>query len=257
MTGTPGALGGSAPGAGARAQSYSGGQPRGGQPGQYRWVYLWHWPIRAMHWAAALSIVALAVTGFYIGGPYFAPPATQHTPYFMGWIRLIHFSAAGVLVATGIIRVYWLFAGDKYERLAALFPVKKRDWVNLYRMVKYYLMIQPEKAPHYLGHNPLQQFSYTLIYLAALVMVITGFALYGQSNPSGLIYAIFGWVSPLLGGLQHVRVVHHVTTWVFLIFIPIHIYLAVRADVIERSGTITSIISGGRFASTEERYVDE
>ena len=39
--------------------------------GDYHWVYLWGWPIRAMHWLAALSIVVLAVTGFYIGKPYF------------------------------------------------------------------------------------------------------------------------------------------------------------------------------------------
>lgn len=37
----------------------------------YKWAYLWHWPIRAMHWVAAAAIVVLVVTGFYIGKPYF------------------------------------------------------------------------------------------------------------------------------------------------------------------------------------------
>ncbi len=229
----------------------------GAPQGSYRWVYLWHWPIRAMHWAAAVSIVVLIVTGFYIGAPYFAPPESTSTPYLMGWIRLTHFLAAGVLVATGIVRLYWLIAGDKFERLPALFPVRRRDWVNLYRMVKYYLMIHPERAPHYLGHNPLQQLSYTLVYVLTLVMVLTGFALYGQSNPGGVIYVAFAWVPHLLGGLQVVRFVHHVTTWFFLIFIPFHIYLAVRSDVIERSSAITSIVSGGRFVEADERYADE
>ena len=82
----------------------------------------------------------------------------------------------------------------------------------MFRQVKYYLMIQPEKAPRYLGHNPLQQLSYTGIYALALVEVVTGFALYGQSDPGGFFFRAFGWIGPLLGGMQVVRFVHHVCT---------------------------------------------
>src|SRR5574338_511871 len=110
------------------------------------------------------SIVVLALTGFYIGRPYFITSGEASAHYLMGTVRFIHFVAAGVFVATAIVRVYWLFAGNQFERLGALFPVRPRDWVNLWKQVKYYLMIQPEKAPHYLGHNPLQQLSYTGLY---------------------------------------------------------------------------------------------
>ncbi len=225
--------------------------------GNYRWVYLWEWPIRAMHWAAALSIVVLVVTGFYIGKPYFITHGEASAHYLMGWMRFLHFAAAGVFVATAIVRVYWLFAGNQFERWKALFPVRKQDWVNLLKQVKFYLMIQPEKAPHYLGHNPLQQFSYTGMYTIAVAQVVTGFAMYGQSRPGGLWYTLFGWVVPFLGGIQVVHFVHHVLTWAFLIFIPIHIYLALRADLLERTGTISSIISGGRFVRSDVNYVDQ
>jgi Ni/Fe-hydrogenase 1 B-type cytochrome subunit len=117
-------------------------------------------------------------------------------------------------------------------------------------------MIQPEKAPRYLGHNPLQQLSYTAIYAVALTMVITGFAMYGQSNPGGLFYRAFNWVGIVLGGMPVVRFIHHVLTWAFLIFIPIHVYLAIRADHLERTGVISSIISGGRFVPADEKYID-
>lgn len=226
--------------------------------GNYRWVYLWHWPIRAMHWGAVASIVVLAVTGFYIGKPYFivgSGEASSH--YLMGWMRFLHFLAAGVFVATAIVRIYWLFAGNKFERLKALFPVRSRDWVNLLKQVKYYLMIRPESAPKYLGHNPLQQLSYTFLYGVAAVMVVTGFAMYGQSNPNGVFFALFGWVPSLLGGMQVVRWVHHVLTWIFLIFIPIHVYLALRADLLERTGTVSSIITGGRFVPSDVEFVDD
>jgi Ni/Fe-hydrogenase 1 B-type cytochrome subunit len=210
-----------------------------------------------MHWAAAVSIVVLVVTGFYIGKPYFITGGEASAHYLMGWMRFLHFTAAGVLVATAIIRLYWLFAGNQFERWRALFPVWRQDWVNLVKQVKFYFMIQPERAPHYLGHNPLQQFSYTGLYLLAGAQVVTGFAMYGQSRPGGFWYTLFGWVVPLLGGIQVVHFVHHVLMWAFLIFIPIHIYLALRADLLERTGTISSIISGGRFVRSDGKYVDE
>ena len=225
--------------------------------GDYRWVYLWEWPVRAMHWIAAGSIVVLALTGFYIGRPYFITSGEASAHYLMGTVRFIHFVAAGVFVATAIVRVYWLFAGNKFERLKALFPVRGRDWVNLWKMVKFYLMIQPEKAPRYLGHNPLQQMSYTALYGAAVIQVLTGFAMYGQANPSGFFYKAFGWVVNMLGGIQEAHFVHHVLTWAFAIFFPIHLYLAIRADNLERTGTISSIISGGRFVPRDEHYADQ
>lgn len=222
---------------------------------EHRWVYLWHWPIRAMHWIAATTIVVLIVSGFYIGRPYFMAGAPS-TTFLLQWVRLTHFVAAGVLVATALVRLYWLFIGNRFERLPALFPVRWRDWVNLVRMVKFYLMVHPERAPRYLGHNPLQQLSYTLTYAVAALMVTTGFILFGQSNPDGFFMHTFGRLAPLLGGMQMVRVIHHVAAWYFPMFIVFHVYLSVRADLLERSGTMSSMISGGRFVPAEEEYVD-
>lgn len=225
--------------------------------GRYRWVYLWQWPIRAMHWTAAICLVTLAVTGLYIGKPYFMTGGEASSHFLMGWVRFIHFAAAALLVMTAIVRTYWLFRGNRYERLPALFPVRRRDWGNLVRMVRYYLMLEPEQASRYLGHNPLQQFSYTAIYGLGAIMVVTGFALYGQSNPSGFIYGATNWIGALMGGMPVVRFVHHVGTWGFLIFIPVHVYLSIRADLLERTGVMSSIISGGRFVRTDQHFVDE
>lgn len=224
--------------------------------GEYTWVYLWGRPLRYMHWVAAACIVTLAATGLFIGRPYFVPSGDPLSAYLMGTVRFVHFLAAAVLVMTGIVRVYWLFMGNRYERFSALFPFTRGDMKNLVRMMKFYLMIEPGRAPRYLGHNPLQQLSYTGVYVLGIVMVFTGFAMYGQSNPGGFIYTLFNWVNPLLGGAPIVRFVHHVFTWLFLIFIPIHVYLAMRSDALERTGTISSIISGGRFVSSSEEYID-
>lgn len=223
----------------------------------HRWVYLWHWPIRAMHWIAAVCIVTLVVTGFYIGEPYFMSGTGEATAFAMGWVRFIHFTAAAVLIATGIVRFYWLFVGNKFERWQSLLPWHHRDWTNGWQVLKRYALIFPERAPHYLGHNPLQQIAHTTFYSLVLVQVVTGFAMYGQADPGGFFYTVFGWAVPLLGGIQVVHFVHHVLTWVFITFIPIHVYLTVRADALHREGRLSSMISGGRFVRADLDYVDE
>lgn len=222
---------------------------------EHRWVYLWHWPIRAMHWAAAISIVVLFLTGFYIGRPYFMSTSAQSS-FTLQWVRLAHFIAAGVLIATAIVRVYWLLMGNRFERLPALFPIRPRDWRNFVKMIKYYVFIHPERAPRYLGHNPLQQLFYTITYAFAALMALTGFIMIGQANPGGLIMQTFGRLTPLFGGLQMVRVIHHVATWYFPMFIVFHVYLSIRSDLLERSGTMSSMVSGGRFVPVEEHYAD-
>ncbi|MDH5234328.1 MAG: Ni/Fe-hydrogenase, b-type cytochrome subunit [Gemmatimonadota bacterium] len=224
--------------------------------GHFTWVYLWGAPLRAMHWIAALCVVVLVVTGLYIGRPYFMTSGEASSHFLMGWVRFIHFTAAATIVMTGIVRVYWLFAGNQFERLRALAPISKGSLANIGKTAMAYLTFRPDKQPNFVGHNPLQQLSYTGVYLLMVVMVITGFTLYGQSNPDGLIFRAFAWVPPLLGGLQAVRLVHHALTWAFIIFILLHVYLAVRSDYVERAGVVSSIITGGRYVSMDERYED-
>ena len=224
--------------------------------GNFAWVYLWGAPIRAMHWTAAACIVVLVVTGFYIGRPYFITSGEASSHFLMGRIRFIHFTAAAVLVMTGIVRFYWLFAGNKFERWGALFPVTRQNLSRTMRTTGEYLTFGRQKGPSVVGHEPLQQYAYTFLYLMAFVMVVTGFTMYGQSNPSGIIFRLFAWVPPLFGGLQHVRLLHHVLSWAFIIFAIIHVYFVVRSDYIERIGRVSSIITGGRYVSIDEEYED-
>lgn len=225
--------------------------------GNYRWVTLWGVPLRVMHWVAAFSILILAVTGLYIGKPYFMTSGEASSHYLMGWMRFTHFAAAGVLVMTAIVRVYWLFAGNRYERWKALIPYHPRDIRNLFRQARAYLLVRPEEAPPYLGHNPLQQLSYTALYAVALVQVVTGFAMYGQYDASSIFYRAFNWIGPLMGGMPNVRFIHHVLTWVFAIYVPIHIYMSIRADVLEHNSTISSIVSGGRMVPPDQEFEDD
>lgn len=227
-----------------------------GARGKFTWVYLWGAPLRAMHWVAAVCLIALAGTGLYIGDPYFSTGGEASQHYLMGRMRFLHFVAAAIIVMTGIVRVYWLFVGNKFERWPALFPITGKNLRHVLAMVRSYARMTPEQQPHFVGHNPLAQWAYTAVYVAMAIMVLTGFALYGQSNPGGMIYVLFNWVNAAVGGLQNARLLHHVFMWFFFIFVPVHIYLAVRSDYIERGGIVSSILTGGRFIPSDESFED-
>jgi Ni/Fe-hydrogenase b-type cytochrome subunit len=228
------------------------------KPPNYRWVLLWQIPLRGLHWLTALSILTLGLTGLYIGRPYFMTAPAPTAGFMMGWMRFIHFTAAGLLVAVGMFRVYiWLYGGNKFERLPALIPHSVKEWRNLARQVKAYALVDLKHRPHYLGHNPLQQLAYTGVYVLATFQVFSGFALYGLHDPGGFFYDWFFWLGPLFGGWQELRFLHHVATWGFAIFIPVHIYFAIRADVVDRDGTMSSIFTGGRYVRADMHYEDD
>jgi Ni/Fe-hydrogenase b-type cytochrome subunit len=225
-------------------------------PQAFRYVVVWDWQLRFLHWAAALTILTLCITGWMIGSSQ-VTSGRPGDPFFIGYVRLIHFSAGGLLAAMGILRIAGLFlASTKYQHWRALFPVSIRDLTNLYRVGKNYLLCIFDHGPHYIGHNPLQQVAYTGIYLMALLAILTGFSLYGMYDAHHWLFRHFLWLNHLVGA-QYVRLVHLFMMWVFMAFMPIHIYLAIRADTVEREGAISSIFSGGRWCRKGTVFEDQ
>ena len=217
------------------------------EPAAYRYVPVWDWQLRMLHWTAVFCILVLALTGWLMGSAHITYLGTGNDTFFIGWLRLAHFIFGWVLLTTALLRVAGLFiSSTKYQRWQALFPITMTDIRNLFKVMKNYLLCIFEHGPHYIGHNPLQQIFYTFTYAVAAVMAVTGFIMIGQANPGGLIMHTFGRLAPLLGGLQMVRVIHHVATWYFPMFIIFHVYLSVRADLLDRSGTMSSMVSGSK-----------
>lgn len=226
-------------------------------PSDFRYVAVWDWELRFLHWAAFVTILTLCLTGWLIGNGRLAYAGTNDVPYFIGYLRLIHFTAGWLLVSMGILRIAGLFlSSTKYQRWRALFPISLNDLKNLYRVGRNYLLCIFEHGPHYIGHNPLQQVAYTGIYLMALLAILTGFCLYAAYDANNWLFSAFSWLNGLIG-LQYMRLVHLFMMWVFLAFIPIHVYLAIRADTIERDGAISSIFSGGRWCRKGTTFEDD
>ena len=224
------------------------------------WVRVPVWPatLRWLHWLNVLAILVLTVTGFYIADPFFSPGNGQSTGYFMGWVRFVHFTVSYGWVTLGLIRLYLLFfSRNRFVRWPALWPIKGRQDVrNLGRTVSAYLLIHPDEAPTYIAHNPLQQLSYTGIYVMAVLQAITGFALFGLYDSHQWFWALLHWPISLVGA-QAVRLIHYMIMLLFWVFLILHIYLAVRADTLERHGGLSAMLSGGVWLRKGSRPVDD
>ena len=213
-----------------------------------RTVYVYEAPVRAWHWINALSILVLSVTGYLIGSPPPSVGGEASDNFLFGYIRFAHFAAAYVFAVGFLVRVYWALVGNHHARQLFLLPVlDPKWWAGMAREVRWYLFL--EKQPFkYVGHNPLAHlFMFLFVTVAAVLMIFTGFALYGEGAGLGSWQdRLFGWVIPFLGGSQATHSWHHLGMWGIVTFAILHIYAAVREDIMSRQTMISTMISGQR-----------
>jgi Ni/Fe-hydrogenase 1 B-type cytochrome subunit len=213
-------------------------------------VYVYEAPVRLWHWINAFAIFVLCVTGYFIGSP---PPSMQIAEathqFVFGYIRFAHF-AAGLILTVGFLgRIYWAIFGNHHARQLFYIPVwSGRWWKEVWFEIKWYLLL--ERAPKkYVGHNPLAQLAmFFFITLGVSFMILTGLALYSEGlGHDSLLYRMFGWVFTLVGGNSHVvHTIHHIGMWWIVIFMIIHIYVAIREDILSRQSIVSTMISGHR-----------
>ncbi|SON53959.1 putative Ni/Fe-hydrogenase B-type cytochrome subunit [Hartmannibacter diazotrophicus] len=211
-------------------------------------VYVYEAPVRLWHWTNAFAILTLAVTGYFIGSPLPTMPGEASANFLMGYIRFAHFTAAYIFAIGFVFRIYWAFVGNHHARQLFLPTIwKGRWWKEVLTEVRWYLFL--EKRPKkYIGHNPLAQIAmFVFITLGSIFMIVTGFALYGEgAQPGSWASELFGWVIPLAGQSMDVHTLHHLGMWFILTFVMIHVYVAIREDIMSRQSIVSTMISGHR-----------
>lgn len=216
-----------------------------------RRVFVFSVSVRIFHWVNALAIAVLIITGLIMANP----PAIQQGHeasfgYWFGTVRFVHFAAAYIFTAAFAYRIYLMFAGNRFERWRNFVPTNWQFFKEIGEVIKFDVFLK-KNAKHFApGHNALAGFSYLILFVFMLLMVLTGFALY--SNMSNAWFPqLFGWITTLMGGDIMVRIVHHVSMWVFILFIIIHVYLVFYHDYVEGRGETSSIIGGWKFVNDE------
>ena len=207
-------------------------------------VYVWEFPVRLFHWVNVLCLFTLAGTGLLIGSPLALMNSGEAwANYWFGWLRFIHFTAAYLLLANLLFRLYWAWAGNSYARWNEYLPVTGQAWRDLVKTLRVYFWIDRWTQSANAGHNRLQGLTYLILALLTLFMVFTGFGMYSAMS-AAWIPKLFAWVVPLMGGDLVVRRWHHMALWVFVVFLVIHIYMSSLEDRQDRQGTVSSIITG-------------
>ncbi len=212
-------------------------------------VFVYEAPVRIWHWINALCIGILAVTGYLIASPLPSVSGEASDNFLMGYIRFTHFAAAYVFAAAFLARIYWALVGNHHAQQLFKLPITDKDWWDgLLQELRWYLFLvkQPRK---YIGHNPLAHLCMFLgITLGGIFMITTGFALYGEGAQEGSwSHAVFtSWVIPLFGQSQNVHTWHHMVAWMIVWFIIVHVYAALREDMMSRQTMVSAIVNGTR-----------
>ena len=167
--------------------------------------YVWHLPVRITHWVNVVAFFTLAITGFYIG----APSIVLHGPPMLQ-VQIVHMLAGYALTCSVAVRVVWAFIGDHGASWQSFFPyLKKGGCEKIHQELRFYLFLRP--------HPP--------------------------SSSHNVAGPLFGWLF-LLVAPQYVRLGHVMVMWLLLAFTVEHIYVAALLDIKERSGLLSSIVTG-------------
>ena len=205
----------------------------------------WSAALRANHWTMVISIGILIVTGFYIASPFTVYSGETTWKFLMGNMRFVHMLFGVALVFVFIWRLYLMFFSRFHADWKDFFAWA--DLKNTVRQVTFYLLLSRKTPAHRFLYGPLQSVAYAGCMLMLLVIVVTGLILTGACYHAGLTHWVYGVLRPLetaMGGLAGVRFIHHICTWLFILFFAVHLYMAFWYDAVFQEGTVSSMIGG-------------
>ncbi|WP_374226551.1 Ni/Fe-hydrogenase, b-type cytochrome subunit [Bradyrhizobium sp. SRL28] len=221
---------------------------RSGRSAERGVVYVYEAPVRLWHWINAAAILVLGLTGYFIGSGIPTMPGETSDNFLFGQIRFAHFFAGYVLTLGFLFRIYWAFMGNPHAKQIFYVPLwRKSYWREVWHEIRWYAFVAAEPKK-YVAHNPLAQLAMFFMFTLAIAsMIVTGFALYAQGTGNdSWQYMLFGWVFSIWPNSQDVHTWHHLGLWMIVTFALIHIYTAVREDIVSRQSIVSSIISGER-----------
>ena len=183
-------------------------------------------PVRLAHWAIAIALPILVLSGLEIfrAFPSFGPKIPQDdfvaVPRALtlgGWLAggiQWHFTFAWLFLGAGALYLVYQIASGNFRQV--LFA--PRDLRGVVPMIRHYLRGTP--PPAYPGaYNPLQKLAYTMTLASGGLAALTGLCLL---QPVQL-----GWLVALFGGFRMVRIWHFLAMLGLVAFVPGHLLMVV------------------------------
>ena len=155
-----------------------------------------------------------------------------------------------MFLVSGLVRTYWLLAGNRFARWTAFIPTNRYQFTELFRQAGFYGFVRKE-IPEVLGHNQLAASAYLVLFALLLIETVTGFALDGLmgAEPGA---TLFGWLRELARRADRCARSTTSSMWLILAIALFHVYSCILVDHIEHNGLISSIVSGWKFPTRHQ-----
>jgi len=220
--------------------------------------------MRLNHWVVAICMVAAVITGLYIGHPYYqtliAEPAVNK--YVMAWNRWIHFMAAIIFDVSSIVIVYLYFFSRFEKPILKLLPTPKniKEFVQVFINLITFNRVKKFDSSHSDSFNTVYFF---IFHLLLAWMLFTGLQLYVHGLESGLssigswwpaiLHWATDWTVAVTGGTyMDVRISHHITMYIIIVWVMFHIYYQIWRTIYWQEGDIAIVFGGSKFTKEED-----
>jgi Ni/Fe-hydrogenase 1 B-type cytochrome subunit len=211
-------------------------------------VYVWEFPVRFTHWVNFCCIMLLSITGYFMGSELDHPIYTKQ--YLLSWIRFIHFVTAYMFMMSFIIRIYWSIAGNNYADMMNWFPTTRARSKELFNDIKNHLVLDI-RASYRIGHTSLGSFVFFILQIVFFLSIISGFTMYSL-NHTGESWRAFGeWVQHTVT-LDMIKQYHEVIMYIFLTFVPVHLFMSFFNSFKLNNKLMISIFSGNKLIEREK-----
>jgi Ni/Fe-hydrogenase b-type cytochrome subunit len=220
--------------------------------------------MRLNHWVVAICMVAAVITGLYIAHPYYQSMISQdsaHT-FVMAWNRWIHFMAAIIFDVSSIIIAYLYFFSRFEKPYKKLIPNGK-NIKEFSEVVINLITLNRVKRFDSSHSDSFNVVFFTIFHLLLLWMLLTGLQLYVHGLASGhssigqwwpwMLHLATDWTVWATGGTyMDVRISHHVTMYVIIVWVMFHIYYQVWRSIFWQEGDINIAFGGTKFVKEEK-----
>ncbi len=220
--------------------------------------------MRLNHWVVAICMVAAVITGLYIAHPYYQSMISQdsaHT-FVMAWNRWIHFMAAIIFDVSSIIIAYLYFFSRFEKPYKKLIPNGK-NIKEFSEVVINLITLNRVKRFDSSHSDSFNIVFFTIFHLLLLWMLLTGLQLYVHGLASGqssigawwpwMLHLATDWTVWATGGTyMDVRIAHHMSMYVIIVWVMFHIYYQIWRSIFWQEGDINIAFGGTKFVKEEK-----
>jgi len=230
--------------------------------------------MRIIHWVNVVSMIVAIATGLYIAAPYYQTLIADSAvdKYVMAWNRWGHFIVAIIFDVTSIVVAY-LYFFSRFEQPWRKVVPTGANIKEFFAVLVNLLTLNRSKNFDSTHADSFNTVYFTIFHILLAWMLITGLQLYVQIFPHGdssigtwwpsMLHLATDWSLPvsswIIGStatginVMDVRIVHHYTMWIIIVWVVFHIYYQVWRTIFWKEGDISIAFGGDKFVKEDKK----